>query len=90
MRFIVKLAYLPFQKVFGIVVGRVSKRAFAATWKHVDGGEKPPAPLQEDASLAKAVGGAALQAASRSAGKVIAERASARTFRHLFGIWPGK
>ena len=83
-----KLLYKPFAIVGGIVGGRLGQRVFKTLWAKLDGGE-PPKATTEDASLGKVVGARALEAATLAAAAAAADRASRRSFQHLFGIWPG-
>ncbi|MDQ6841141.1 MAG: DUF4235 domain-containing protein, partial [Actinomycetota bacterium] len=51
---------------------------------------EPPPPTTPDAGIGKVVGAAALEAATMAATRAAVERASARSFHHLVGIWPGE
>jgi hypothetical protein len=85
-----KLLYKPFALIAGIIGARLGQSAFKAMWAKLDKSETPPGPRTEDAPLAKVVGGKALEAATVAAFGAAADRASARSFQYLFGIWPGE
>jgi hypothetical protein len=84
-----KLLYKPFGIVAGIVAARLGRKAFKQLWGKFDQ-QDPPDPSTEEATAGKIVAAAALEAATMAAVAAAVDRASARTFYHLFGIWPGK
>jgi hypothetical protein len=84
-----KLFYKPFAIIAGLIGARVSKQVFDAVWARIDEGA-PPAPTTEDAGLPKVVAAAALEAAMMAGIGAAVERAGARTFHYLTGIWPGE
>jgi hypothetical protein len=57
-------------------------------WTRIDE-RAPPRATTEDASFQKVVGAAALEAATTAAIGAAVDRATARTFHYLTGIWPG-
>ncbi len=85
-----KLLYKPFAFVAGIIGKRLGKHAFNALWTEIDDSPAPPAPTAGEANLIKAIGGAALRAATIAAILTVVQRLAARAFRHLFGVWPDK
>lgn len=84
-----KLLYKPFGIVAGIAGGMLARRIFDALWARIDDAD-PPRATTERASLPRIVGAAALQGATFAATRAAVDRAGARTFEHLFGIWPGE
>lgn len=84
------LLYKPFAIVAGIIGTRLGKRTFKAIWAAIDSSSAPPPATAGEASLLKAAGGAALEAATIAAIAATVDRVSARAFRHLFGFWPAK
>lgn len=84
-----KLVYKPFALIFSVIAGKMSRNAFKSLWARIDRHD-PPDPTTEEASLAKVVGAAALEAATVAGVSAAADRASARTFHYLTGYWPGK
>ncbi len=83
MKLLVKVLYLPFGIVFGFLGRRAGQQLFGVLWR----GETP-SPKAPDASLAKVVAAAAVQAGTFAATAAAADRAGARTFHHLIGAWP--
>lgn len=84
-----KLLYKPFGIVVGIVGGLLARRVFDAVWGAIDD-EEPPKPTTEQASWSRVLTAAAVQGATFSATRALVDRAGAKGFAHLFGIWPGK
>ncbi len=84
-----KLVYKPFGLLVGIAGGILARRLFAAIWDRIDDAE-PPTATTERASWPRVVGAAALQGATFSATRAAVDRAGAKSFAHLFGVWPGK
>jgi predicted DNA-binding transcriptional regulator YafY len=84
-----RMLYKPFAIIAGVVGARLGKRAFRGVWSRIDDREPPDATAAE-ASLPKVVGAAALEAATMAAIAAAVDRASARTFHYLTGIWPEK
>lgn len=85
-----KLLYKPFSLIAGLIAARIGKAIFKSVWSRVDDAQEPPKPTAPEASLAKAVGGAALEAATMASVAAAADRAAAEAFHHLTGVWPGK
>jgi hypothetical protein len=83
-----KLFYKPFAIIAGLIGSRIAKSAFDGLWARIDEGA-PPRPTTEDASLPKVVAAAALEAATMAGIGAAVDRAGARTFHYLTGIWPG-
>jgi hypothetical protein len=84
-----KILYKPFAIVAGILGARIGRNVFKSLWAKIDDSE-PPAPTAGNASTGKVVGAAALEAATLAAAGALAARASAKSFHHLFGVWPDK
>jgi xanthosine utilization system XapX-like protein len=84
-----KLLYKPFGLLVGILGGLVARRLFTALWGAIDD-EEPPEATTERASWPRVVGAAAIQGATFSATRAVVDRAGAKGFAHLFGVWPGE
>ncbi len=84
-----KLLYKPFSIIAGIIAARIGRALFRSLWSRVDRRE-PPKPTAPEASFAKVVGAAALEAATMATVGAAADRAAAEAFHHLTGAWPGK
>ncbi len=83
-----KILYKPFGIIAGLIGTRIANSVFKLIWSRIDD-EAPPKATTADVSLPKVVGAAALEAATTAAIGAAADRAGARTFHHLTGIWPG-
>jgi hypothetical protein len=83
-----KILYKPFGIIAGIIGARIATAMFKAVWARIDT-EPPPKPTTEEASFPKVVGAAVLEAGTMAGIGAVVERAGARTFHHLTGIWPG-
>jgi len=84
-----KLLYKPFGMLAGLAGGMLARRVFDAIWSRIDDAE-PPKATTERAGLPRIVGAAALQGATFAATRAAVDRAGARAFAHLFGVWPGE
>lgn len=84
-----RLLYKPFSIIAGLIAARIGKTIFKGLWSQIDTGD-PPAATSPDASIAKVVGAAALEAATMASATAAANRVSARVFQWLTGVWPGK
>jgi hypothetical protein len=84
-----KLIYKPFGIVVGIVAGLLARRLFTVIWSKIDD-EEPPEATTELASWPRVVTAAAVQGLTFSVTRAIVDRAGARGFEHLFGVWPGE
>lgn len=84
-----KILYKPFGIVASLVGAKIAHSVFKVLWSRIDE-EEPPKPTTADVSFPKVVGSAALEAATVAAIGAAVDRASARTFHHLTGIWPGE
>jgi hypothetical protein len=84
-----KLIYKPFGLLAGIVAGLLARRVFTVVWGAIDDHE-PPEATTERASWTRVLAAAAIQGATFSATRALVDRAGARTFQHLLGVWPGE
>ena len=84
-----KILYKPFGIIASLIGAKIANSIFKVLWARIDE-EAPPKPTTAEASFPKVVGAAALQAATMAAVGAAVDRASARTFHHLTGIWPGE
>ena len=87
MKLLVKLMYMPFGIVFGMIGSRAGAQLFQAIWSRIDAGE-PPTPKTRGANVGKIAAAAALQAGAFAATRAAANRAGANTFHYLVGAWP--
>ena len=84
-----KILYKPFGIIAGLIGARIATSTFKAIWARIDE-EAPPKPTTAEASFPKVVAAAALEAATMAAIGAAVDRAGARAFQHLTGIWPGE
>ena len=84
-----KILYKPFGIIAGVIGAKLAHSIFKTLWSRIDD-EDPPKPTVAEASFPKVVGAAALEAATVAAIGAAVDRAGARTFHHLTGIWPGE
>ncbi|HEX4110048.1 MAG TPA: DUF4235 domain-containing protein [Solirubrobacteraceae bacterium] len=83
-----KLLYKPVAIICGVIAGMLSKRVFAMLWGLVDERE-PPTPSNREAPLSRVVLAAVMEGATQRGTRAAVDRAGARTFHHLIGVWPG-
>jgi hypothetical protein len=84
-----KLIYKPFGIVFGILAGVVAKRLFGAIWGVFDD-EEPPKPTTQQTSWPKVLAAAAVQGMTFRVTRAVVDRAGAKGFNYLTGLWPGE
>ncbi len=84
-----RLLYLPFGIVGSILARILGRQIFRNVWSRVDD-EQLPAAGDGRGSMAKVVGGRALEAAVMAGAAAATDRLIARAFHHLLGIWPKK
>jgi hypothetical protein len=86
---IVKVLFIPFSVIGGVLAGLLGRQVFAKIWGLIDE-EEPPDPSHRRAPASKIVAAAALQAAVFAAARAAADRGSRRAFAGLTGSWPGE
>jgi len=83
-----KLLYKPFSLFASLLAARIGKTIFKSMWSRIDETD-PPSAMAERASLPKVLAASALEAATMASVAAAADRASARAFEWLTGVWPG-
>ena len=83
-----KLLYKPFGIVLGILAGLVSKKLFDVVWGIFDN-EEPPKPTTREADWPKVMAAAAVQGVTFKVTRAAVDRAGAKGFSYLTGVWPG-
>jgi hypothetical protein len=84
-----KLVYKPFGLVLGILAGIASKKLFNVVWGLFDQ-EEPPKATTRDADWPKVLAAAAVQGVTFKVTRAAVDRAGAKGWDHLFGVWPGE
>jgi hypothetical protein len=85
----VKLLFIPFSVVGGLIAGFVGKKLFEQLWGLIDERE-PPESEHRDAPWGKVVAAAALEGAVFRATRVAVDRGQRAAFASLTGSWPGE
>ncbi len=83
-----KLFYKLFSIPLGILSGQLAKKLFEQIWGKIDDREPPKANI-EDATWGKVLGAAAVQGMTFFVTRAAVQRAGAKGFAHLTGVWPG-
>lgn len=86
---VVKLAYLPFGVISGLLAGLVARRAFAMVWRRVVDSDEAPSPEQRDVPVGVLVAGTVLQGAVGAGVRAAVDRGSRVAFHRVTGLWPG-
>lgn len=84
-----KLIYKPFGIILGLVAGFASKKLFDVVWGLFDQ-EEPPKPTTQEAGWSKVLAAAAVQGVTFKVTRAAVDRAGAKGWDHLFGVWPGE
>ena len=84
-----KLLFIPFSVVGGLVAGFLGKQLFQALWGVIDD-EEPPEPKHREVSFPKVLVSAALQGAVFRATRAAMDHQSRRAFAGIMGTWPGE
>jgi len=83
-----KLLYKPFGIVLGLIAGFLSKKIFDQLWGLIDDAEAPKA-THKEASWTKVLAAAAVEGVAFKLTRAAVDRAGARSFEHVTGVWPG-
>jgi Protein of unknown function (DUF4235) len=84
-----KLLFLPFSIVAGLIAGQLSKKLFDGIWRLFDEEEAPEAEHKEVA-IAKLVLALMIEGAVFRAVRGLVDHAARRGFYNLTGSWPGE
>jgi hypothetical protein len=85
----VKLLFIPFSVIGGLIAGFAGKKLFEQVWGVIDN-EEPPEPEHRNVSFAKVLAAAALEGAVFRATRAAVDHQSRRAFAGLTGSWPGE
>jgi hypothetical protein len=84
-----KILFLPFSIVGGLLAGFVSKKVFDQVWGLIDK-EEPPEPNHREISVAKMAAALAIEGAIFRLVRGLADHGSRRSFAKVMGSWPGE
>jgi hypothetical protein len=84
-----KLLYKPFGIAAGILGGLIAKKLFEFIWSKFDD-EEPPKPTTEETNWPKVLAAAAVEGLTFKVTRAAVDRAGAKGFAHLTGVWPGE
>src|SRR4051794_3247894 len=84
-----KLIYKPFGFALGLLAGIASKQLFNVVWGIFDA-EEPPKATTRSAGWPKVLGAAAVQGVTFKLTRAVVDRGAAKSWEHLFGVWPGE
>jgi uncharacterized protein DUF4235 len=84
-----KILFVPFSIVAGLLAGILSRKAFDQIWGLVDA-EEPPEGKHRDIQWGKLLAAAAIQGAIFRAVKEASDHYSRRAFAGVTGSWPGQ
>jgi hypothetical protein len=84
-----KLLFIPFSVVGGLLSGFLAKKLFEQAWGVVDD-EEPPKPNHRQVPLAKVVAAAALEGAIFKGTRAAIDHKSREAFANATGTWPGE
>jgi hypothetical protein len=83
-----KLFYKLFSIPLGLAAGQVAKKIFEQIWGLIDERE-PPRANHEEVEWPKVLAAAAVQGTTFYVVRAAVQRAGAKGFAHLTGVWPG-
>jgi hypothetical protein len=84
-----KIVFLPFSIIGGILAGLIAKKTFDVAWRLVDE-EEAPEPEHREISWPKLLAALAIEGAIFRAVRGLVDRASRIGFFRLTGSWPGE
>jgi hypothetical protein len=84
-----KLLFLPFSILGGILAGFISKKLFEQVWGVIDS-EEPPEAKHKEISLFKMLAALALEGAIFRAVKGLTDHGTRKSFQKVTGSWPGE
>ena len=83
-----KLLFIPFSVVSGLVAGFLGKKLFEGLWGVIDD-QEPPAAEHRFVSFGKVIAAAALEGAIFKGTRAAVDHQSRRAFAGFTGSWPG-
>jgi len=86
---VLKILFIPFSVVGGLIAGFVGKKLFEQLWGVIDD-EEPPEPEHRDAPFAKILAASALEGGVFRGIRAAVDHQMRRAFAGLTGTWPGE
>jgi hypothetical protein len=86
---VLKVIFIPFSVVGGLIAGFLGKKLFEQVWGLVDA-EEPPEPEHRDAHFGKILAAAALEGGVFRTTRAAVDHQMRRAFAGLTGTWPGE
>jgi hypothetical protein len=86
---LIKLLFLPFSILAGLIAGFLSKKLFEAAWAAIDD-EEPPDSEHRDIDPKKLLLSAAIQGAIFSGVRKLVDWQARKAFYRTVGTWPGE
>jgi hypothetical protein len=83
-----KILFLPFSIMAGLIAGFLSKKLFDGVWKLVDD-EESPEPEHKEISIGKLALALMLEGAIFRAVRGLVDHGARKSFYNLTGSWPG-
>ena len=84
-----KLLFLPFSIIIGLIAGKIAEKIFDGVWRLFDEEEAPEAEYKE-ISIAKLALALVIEGAIFRAVRGLVDHSARRGFYHLTGSWPGE
>lgn len=84
-----RLLYKPIGIIVGLIAGFISTKIFDAIWSAIDD-EEAPKPMTRDAHIGKIMTAALIEGMTMRGTRAVVERAGAKGWDSLFGVWPGE
>ena len=84
-----KVLFIPFSVLAGLVAGMLGKKVFEGLWGAIDE-QEPPEPEHRELSMAKLIPALALEGAIFRLVKGLTDHGARRLFTRATGRWPGE
>ena len=89
MNAVLKILFIPFSVIGGLVAGFVGKKLFEQLWGVIDK-EEPPDPQHRDAPFGKILAASSLEGGVFRSTRAAVDHQMRRAFAGLTGTWPGE
>jgi Protein of unknown function (DUF4235) len=84
-----RILFIPFSVVSGLIAGFLGKKLFEQLWGVIDD-EEPPEPEHRDASFGKILAASALEGGVFRGTRAAVDHQMRRVFANVTGTWPGE